>query len=358
MKTRAKTPWLLAVVGMLVWTTCGEARPASAPAATGRSATEASSEPAPAVEVPRKSAPAVELPKQTRVNIAWQVALDGADFSPGLIDGHFGRKGQMALSEYAARWFPNVSPYDVKVYESLKVDVAHPLAKYTITADDAAQVGMLPENWNEKAKLDRLPYEHLQEMVAEKFHCTKGLLGQLNPGVNMGTLDVGQELNVPNVRPWPVDNKVRVPNRWTNIDHIEVNLAQKAIRVFDKDGNQVALFHCSVAKDKAKLPAADTKVKAIAPEPNYTFDPALWPEVKDVTRILTIPPGPRNPVGLAWVGLELPGYGMHGSPKPELIGKTGSHGCFRLTNWEAIKLASMVRVGMVVKIVNPEKNGG
>jgi lipoprotein-anchoring transpeptidase ErfK/SrfK len=84
----------------------------------------------------------------------------------------------------------------------------------------------------------------------------------------------------------------------------------------------------------------------------------MWPDVHDVTQTLQIPPGPRNPVGLAWVGLDLPGYGIHGTPKPELIGKTGSHGCFRLTNWDALKFAGLVQVGIPVKVVNPEKNPG
>ena len=113
----------------------------------------------------------------------------------------------------------------------------------------------------------------------------------------------------------------------------------------------------TIAKDKAKLPDRDTKVSAIAaPNPGYQFNPSMWPEVHDVTRILNIPPGPRNPVGLAWCSLDLPGYGIHGTPKPELIGKTGSHGCFRLTNWDALKFAGLVKEGMPVKIVNPEKD--
>ena len=358
MITRSPRWWLIACFALLVAPVLALAQtaPSSKPAPLSPpTITPVSAAVAP--EPVRKAAPALEIPRQTKINSAWQVALDGASFSPGVIDGHFGRKGQMALSEYAARFFPGLNLYDVKVFTALKVDVDHAVSKYTITADDAAQIGVLPEDWNEKAKLERLPYESLDEMIAEKFHCTRALLAQLNTGVKMEQLDVGQELNVPNIRPWPTDNKVHVTNQSAGIDHLEVNLAEKTIRAFDKDNQQAALFHCSVAKDKAKLPAADTAVKSVAPNPEYWFDPKHWPEVKTVTSVLKIPPGPRNPVGLAWVGLVLDGYGMHGTPKPELIGKTGSHGCFRLTNWEAIKLACLVRVGMVVKIVNPEKPG-
>jgi lipoprotein-anchoring transpeptidase ErfK/SrfK len=162
---------------------------------------------------------------------------------------------------------------------------------------------------------------------------------------------------VPNVRPFPTSWETKVPANVAESSEISVNLSEKTIRVFGKDGKQLALFHCSVAKEKAKLPARDAKVVVIAPNPEYTFFPQNWPEVHNVTSNLKIPPGPRNPVGLMWIGLDLPGYGMHGNPKPELIGKTGSHGCFRLTNWDAIRYASFVRVGMTVKMVNPEVAG-
>jgi lipoprotein-anchoring transpeptidase ErfK/SrfK len=208
--------------------------------------------------------------------------------------------------------------------------------------------------------MDRLGYESLADCITEKFHCTRALLETLNPGVPMDALAPGQTLIVPAIRPFPTDNKVVLPKRAVTTaggGYVTVNLAEKAIRVFDKDNNQLALFHCSIARDKAKLPDRDTKVQVIAaPNPNYTFDPKVWPDVHNVSRVLTIPPGPRNPVGLAWVGLDLPGYGIHGTPKPELIGQTGSHGCFRLANWDALKFASLVQVGTPVKIINPEKN--
>ena len=91
--------------------------------------------------------------------------------------------------------------------------------------------------------------------------------------------------------------------------------------------------------------------QAVPLNPDYTFDPRMWPEVKNVDRKLTIPPGPRNPVGLCWIGLAVPGVGIHGSPAPEMIGKTGSHGCFRLTNWDALRLSTMVRIGTPVRFV-------
>ena len=107
----------------------------------------------------------------------------------------------------------------------------------------------------------------------------------------------------------------------------------------------MGLFHCSVAAEVAKRPSGETIVKGIIFDPEYLFDPEHWPEVKGIDRKLTIRPGPRNPVGLCWIALDLPGYGMHGSPRPEQIGKTGSHGCFRLTNWDAVRLGHMLAAG-------------
>ncbi|HVT83290.1 MAG TPA: L,D-transpeptidase [Phycisphaerae bacterium] len=295
--------------------------------------------------------------RQLRVNIAWQVALEASDFSPGVLDGVFKRKGVMALTEYAGRYFPGKQIYDDAVGKALKVDVDGALVNYEVTPEDAALVGgPLPDDWNEKAQLKRLNYESLADCITEKFHCTQGLLEALNPGVKFASLAPGQRLVVPNIQPFPADNKVTVTRRQ-GAASVTVNLGEKTIRIFDDQGGQLALFHCSIAKDKNKLPDRDMKVdKIAAPFPNYTFDPLNWPEVHNVNRILTIPPGPRNPVGLAWVSMDLKGYGIHGTPKPELIGKTGSHGCFRLTNWDALKFAGWVRDGMIVKVINPDTN--
>jgi lipoprotein-anchoring transpeptidase ErfK/SrfK len=113
----------------------------------------------------------------------------------------------------------------------------------------------------------------------------------------------------------------------------------------------LALVNCSIAAHVEKRPAGEATITSVAFDPNYTFNPELYPEVTNVTTRLIIPPGPRNPVGVAWIGLSLPGYGIHGTPWPELIGKTGSHGCIRLANWDARRIAKLVRVGMTVRFV-------
>ncbi|MFO0973990.1 MAG: L,D-transpeptidase [Phycisphaerae bacterium] len=179
--------------------------------------------------------------------------------------------------------------------------------------------------------------------MAERGHCTRALLARLNPGKSLDGLAVGDVLTLPNVATEPP---------LARAARLVVNLAVKQVQPVARDGRALGLFHCSIAKHKEKRPSGRCTVKVVSPDPVYVFDPKMWPEVKGVDRKLVIPPGPRNPVGQFWIGLSLPGYGIHGTPEPELIGKTGSHGCFRLANWDAVRLGRMVRPGIPVEFVN------
>lgn len=295
-----------------------------------------------------------------KTNLAWQIALDAVHFSPGILDGTWGRKGEMAAKECAASMGLDWDkPQDATNFGEgyINVDLDHTTAPYTVGAADLAEVGPYPEDWNERAKLDRMRYPTLHECLAEKFHCTQALLARLNPGVKIDDLKAGDRLTAPNLRPFPKPGALSLGGkaailRPSEPASISINVTEKTIRVFGNPscGAQLALFHCSVAKNKEHLPGRDAVIKTAILHPNYTFDPAGWPEVRNVGHKLLVAPGPRNPVGMAWIGLDLPGYGIHGNPKPELIGKTGSHGCFRLTNWDALSLLSMVKVGMKVEI--------
>ncbi len=273
--------------------------------------------------------------------LAWQIALDREGFSPGLLDNKPGNKTSMALADFvAARGLNNdgTSVGHQELARMLGLDSFPATTTYMVTNEDVAKVtGVLPKSWQAKSKMAYLGYATLAEGVAERFHCTQQFLASLNPAVRLDALKEGDVLVVPNVQR-PV---------MTTVSRIEINLTEKAIRGFDSSGRQVCLFHCSIAK----RPTGSTTVVTVGFDPVYRFDPAMWPEVKGVNQILMIPPGPNNPVGLCWVGLGLKGYGMHGTPNPEMIGKTGSHGCFRLANWDAIRLGRMVRVGTPVKFV-------
>ena len=279
-----------------------------------------------------------------RRNVAWQVALDAVGFSPGLIDGRIGPKTRLATREFQrVRRLPITGELDQATADALKVDPEGVIGRYTIQPADRAEIGPVPKSWLAKAKLKRLGHESLETVLAEKFHCARHLLRTLNPGRNMCHLKAGDKVVVP---------VISKPISFPAAASVEINLAEKVFRIVNHHQQLVALFHCSVAKSKSKLPTRDATVISVVHNPTYTFDPKMWPEVKEkITRRLAIPPGPRNPVGRCWMGLSLSGYGMHGTPNPELIGKTGSHGCIRRANWDAIRLSEMVEVGTPVRFV-------
>ena len=134
-----------------------------------------------------------------------------------------------------------------------------------------------------------------------------------------------------------------------------VGLAERRLQAFDENTNLLAHFPCSIAAKFEKRPIGELHVKAIAPNPDYTFNPEVFPESEEAQQLKTkliLPPGPNNPVGTAWISLDKPGYGMHGTPSPEQVGRTESHGCFRLANWNAEYLIKLVWVGMPVRVEN------
>lgn len=283
--------------------------------------------------------------RQLRRNVAWQVALDRFGFSPGVIDGRIGPKTKWTTREFQrVRGLPRTGDLDKVTTEALKPTPHDVFARYTIDPADAEQVGPAPLSWKARSQLKFLGHKNLRDAVAEKFHCSRGLLARLNPGRDLDQLQVGDRLVVP---------RVQTRNDWPAARMLEIDLTDQFIRVIGTDREVIAVFHCSVAASRAKLPRRDAKVTVVVRDPHYTFDPAMWPDVdEDIDRKLDIPAGPRNPVGRCWIGLDLPGYGIHGTPEPELIGHTGSHGCFRLANWDALRLAAMVRPGTRVDFVN------
>jgi lipoprotein-anchoring transpeptidase ErfK/SrfK len=134
---------------------------------------------------------------------------------------------------------------------------------------------------------------------------------------------------------------------------VRIQLSAKVLEAFDASTNLMAHFPCSIAARVEKRPAGRLTVVTAAENPNYTFDPEVFPEsqeAQEIGRKLIIPPGPNNPVGTAWISLDKPGYGMHGTPLPEKVGRTESHGCFRLANWNAEYLLKIVWAGMPVYV--------
>lgn len=317
----------------------GSTPPASQPAAA--SAGDAASGPGGA----EASLSAAAAPRHGLLNpVAWQAALDRAGFSPGVIDGAFGPKTARALRAYQEyRGLPPTGQPDRATAESLDVDDQPALRRYVVTAADLAAIQPPPRRWQDKARVDLLGYESMAALIAERGHCTKWLVSRLNPGIDPTKLRAGDAVVLPHVEANGASAKAKA---------IEVDFATKTIRALDFAGKAIALFHCSIAKEHGQRPSGSCKIAEIVDKPKYLFDPKKWPEVKDVKEKLLIPPGPRSPVGLCWIGLSISGYGIHGTPEPELIGKTGSHGCFRMTNWDAQRLAGMSAVGIEVRLID------
>jgi lipoprotein-anchoring transpeptidase ErfK/SrfK len=282
---------------------------------------------------------------------AFQVALDRQLFSPGCIDDHIGSQTRAALRSWqVANQLTVTGAFDDATAARLKLDVPA-LIEYQITTNDFARLGRAPENWRERAAQDSMPYETMLELLAEEFHASQRFIRALNPTIPWETLNAPATVIVPNI----VTN-IELPKA----QEIRINLTQKWLTVYDQEGKLCAFFPCSIGRDKMKRPVGDLQIVAVAPNPNYTFNPAVFPESPEAQAIgmkLIIPPGPNNPVGVLWLsigrapgseGPPLSGYGIHGTPKPEDIGRTESHGCFRLANWNAQRLLKMVTVGTPV----------
>ncbi len=278
-----------------------------------------------------------------------QAALDRRGFGCGLIDGQNGGKTRQALLDFRYANATNRLAAD-EARQVLLDDPAPAFALVEVSSNDLAQVGEAPSDWEEAADLDAMACRTLLEWLSEKFHVSQVLLRRLNPKVSAWDESLaGQRLCVPNVRPEAMKFDVR---------QIAIDTHVFRLRGYDARGRMVCSFPCSIARDRAKVPAGELTVANVAPHPNYTFDPANFPEsvrARQIGRKLILPPGPRNPVGVYWVSLSQPGYGIHGTPHPESIGNMESHGCFRLCNWDAHTLGQGISLGLPVVLDAPAR---
>ncbi len=276
--------------------------------------------------------------------LAWQAALERAGYSPGVIDGVAGARTITALVAYQKSvGLSATGKLDAATRHKLAIDAAPSARRYVLTDSDAKLVGECPEDWVAKSKAKWLGFKSLASVAANVGHCSENLLARLNPGVNLAGLKPGDEVVLPNVIATAPPVKAA---------SVEVDFGAKLVKALDQAGRIVALFPCSIAREKRDRPGGPCSVITITRNPQYNFKPESWPEVRGIKERLLIPPGPRNPVGVCWIGLSLKGYGIHGTPEPELIGKTGSHGCIRLTNWHVLRLADMLDVGAAVRFVD------
>jgi lipoprotein-anchoring transpeptidase ErfK/SrfK len=215
------------------------------------------------------------------------------------------------------------------------------LLDYAVEPEEIGAVRPLPTTWLGKSQEPDLAHASVLELLAERFRAHPKLITRLNPEVNWEALLPGAVVKVPAVE----HVSLRVPAT------ISIKLAARELELVDEVGRVLAHFPVSIARKVEKRPQGELRVKVVIRDPNYTWDPESFPdtpEAKDPGRRLILPPGPNNPVGRAWIGLDRPGYGIHGTPEPEKVGRTESLGCFRLANWDAVALLNVVRVGMIV----------
>lgn len=275
-----------------------------------------------------------------------QIFLDRNNFSGGSIDGVWGRTTQDAMQSWqATQNLPITKWVDPGLYAKIAIMEA-PTTIYSIAKDDLASVtGPTPMTWTEKADLALMGYATIGECLAERFHTSERTLRKLNPTITNWERDLveGLSLNVPNVKNWPK----------ATVTRIEIDLNTYRLRAYTDDGKLALWVPCSIAKLKTFLPnEVELKVTIMAEAPNYTYDPATFGHDPSIGKII-LNPGPRNPVGTQWIGLNQPGYGIHGTPSPHTVGRPESRGCFRLANWNIDKLFSMVTIGMPVKLIMP-----
>lgn len=283
-------------------------------------------------------------PRPAKTWIEVQVELARRGFSGGSIDGIRGPQSSAALAAFQERSGLTPSGELDEATREVLVLAEPALGPLALSAEELAGLRPVPATWLEKSQQPDLPHAHALELAAERSHASPTLLRKLNPAVDWESLTAATTILAPAVE------KVEGLGR---AHRLLIRLESRTLQALDREGRILAHFPVSIARKVEKRPLGELEVKVVVHDPNYTFDPEVFPEspeARQLGRKLILPPGPNNPVGVAWIGLDLPGYGIHGTPDPEKVGRTESHGCFRLANWDARTLLTLVWVGLPVAV--------
>jgi lipoprotein-anchoring transpeptidase ErfK/SrfK len=267
-----------------------------------------------------------------------QILLDRARFSPGQIDGLYGDDFGIAVKGYQeSHGLKPTGTIDAEMWRLLDTDAGPLLLKYTITkADEKGPFQLEPTDVQEKAKMKWLGFETPGEELGEKFHCSPKLLAELNPGEKLDT--AGERITVPNVR----YVAVRLASR------LVVSKSKRTVIAYGAGGKELAQYPATIGGPHDPLPIGHWTITSVVHYPWFNYDPELFWNADPKKAAATLPPGPRNPAGAAWIGLSKEHYGIHGTPDPGHIRHGESAGCIRITNWDVVNLSHMVRRGTPV----------